>query len=223
MIFCVEDDQSSRALMCYTLNASGFNAEGFENAETLRAGLRQVTPELIILDIMLPDEDGIAILQRLRARPETAEIPIIMATAKGTEYDKVLGLDLGADDYLVKPFGMMEMVSRVRALLRRSGQPKRAEVLSIGGITMDTGAHTVRVDGRTIELTLKEYELLHLLMSNPGRLFSRDMLLSRLWEGYFGETRTVDVHIGTLRMKLGDEAARIKTVRGLGYRMEQTP
>lgn len=218
MIFCVEDDESARELMLYTLNAAGFEADGFADAASFWSAMKDSMPELVILDIMLPDEDGISILKKLRAM--SFDIPVIMETAKGTEYDKVIGLDLGADDYLVKPFGMTELVSRVRAVLRRAGK-SRPDVLRAGRIVLDQSSHTVSLGDKQVELTLKEYDLLRLLMSNPGKAFSRDMLLEAVWDTeYGGETRTVDVHIGTLRTKLGSEGDRIKTVRGVGYRLE---
>ncbi len=223
MIFCVEDDAGIRDLMIYTLNASGFQALGFGSAKELYAALADSVPELVMLDIMLPGEDGISILKRLKADPRTADVPVIMATAKGNEYDKVIGLDLGADDYLAKPFGMMEMASRVRAVLRRSGRSseKKAQLICIGGLEMHLSEHTVTADGRRVQLTLKEYELLHTFMTNPGRAFTREQLLSTVWcEDFMGETRTVDVHVGTLRQKLGRCGAYIRTVRGVGYRME---
>ncbi len=222
MIFCVEDDGSIRELMVYALRASGFEAEGFADSVGLFEALNREEPSLIMLDIMLPGMDGIEILKSLRAAPETAHIPVIMASAKGTEYDKVVGLDLGADDYLAKPFGMMEMVSRIRAVLRRSGGRPQEKRLTFGRLEMDPLAHTLRCDGRRVELTLKEFELLKLFMEHPGRVFSRDQLLERIWStDYLGETRTVDVHIGTLRTKLGTCGEYIRTVRGVGYRMEE--
>ena len=221
MIFCVEDDAGIRDLMIYTLTASGFEAEGFADAREFFAAMRTARPELVMLDIMLPGEDGISVLRKLRADPATAELPVIMATAKGNEYDKVIGLDLGADDYLAKPFGMMEMVSRVRAVLRRSRSAEPSSELRFGGIVMNTAEHTVTADGQRITLTLKEYELLHKFMINPGRAFTREQLLAAVWcEDFMGETRTVDVHIGTLRQKLGKCGKCIRTVRGVGYRME---
>lgn len=221
MIFCVEDDAGIRDLMIYTLTASGFEAEGFADAREFFAAMRTARPELVMLDIMLPGEDGISVLKKLRADPTTAELPVIMATAKGNEYDKVIGLDLGADDYLAKPFGMMEMVSRVRAVLRRSRSAEPSSELRFGGIVMNTAEHTVTADGQRITLTLKEYELLHKFMINPGRAFTREQLLAAVWcEDFLGETRTVDVHIGTLRQKLGECGKCIRTVRGVGYRME---
>lgn len=222
MIFCVEDNAGIRDLMIYTLNASGFRAVGFENAREFYAALADDTPELIMLDIMLPGEDGISILKRLKADARTADIPVIMATAKGNEYDKVIGLDLGADDYLAKPFGMMEMASRVRAVLRRSGRAaEKPQLIRVGGLEMNLGEHIVTADGIRIQLTLKEFELLHTFMTNPGRAFTREQLLTSVWcEDFLGETRTVDVHVGTLRQKLGACGKYIRTVRGVGYKLE---
>lgn len=222
MIFCVEDDAGIRDLMIYTLNASGFRAVGFENAKEFYTALADTVPELIMLDIMLPGEDGISILKRLKADARTADIPVIMATAKGNEYDKVIGLDLGADDYLAKPFGMMEMASRVRAVLRRSGRAaEKPQLIRVGGLEMNLGEHIVTADGIRVQLTLKEFELLHTFMTNPGRAFTRERLLSSVWcEDFLGETRTVDVHVGTLRQKLGSCGKYIRTVRGVGYKLE---
>lgn len=222
MIFCVEDDAGIRDLMIYTLNASGFRAVGFENAKEFYTALADTVPELIMLDIMLPGEDGISILKRLKADARTADIPVIMATAKGNEYDKVIGLDLGADDYLAKPFGMMEMASRVRAVLRRSGRAaEKQQLIRVGGLEMNLGEHIVTADGIRVQLTLKEFELLHTFMTNPGRAFTREQLLSSVWsEDFMGETRTVDVHVGTLRQKLGACGKYIRTVRGVGYKLE---
>lgn len=222
MIFCVEDDAGIRDLMIYTLNASGFRTVGFENSREFYAALADDTPELIMLDIMLPGEDGISILKRLKADARTADIPVIMATAKGNEYDKVIGLDLGADDYLAKPFGMMEMASRVRAVLRRSGRAaEKQQLIRVGGLEMNLGEHIVTADGIRIQLTLKEFELLRTFMTSPGRAFTREQLLSSVWsEDFLGETRTVDVHVGTLRQKLGACGKYIRTVRGVGYKLE---
>ena len=222
MIFCVEDDAGIRDLMIYTLNASGFRAVGFENAKEFYTALADTVPELIMLDIMLPGEDGISILKRLKADARTADIPVIMATAKGNEYDKVIGLDLGADDYLAKPFGMMEMASRVRAVLRRSGRAaEKPQLIRVGSLEMDLNEHSVTADGIRVQLTLKEFELLHTFMTNPGRAFTRERLLSSVWcEDFLGETRTVDVHVGTLRQKLGGCGKYIRTVRGVGYKLE---
>ena len=220
MIFCVEDDNAIRELMIYTLAAAGFEAKGFTDGESLFAALKEEKPQLILLDIMLPGEDGISILKRLRSGAATAEIPVIMATAKGTEYDKVTGLDAGADDYLAKPFGMMEMISRVKAVLRRTERGEKAAVLNIGKIVLNSAAHTVTANGGEVRLTLKEFELLRLFMENPGIVFTRENLLQSVWgEDFLVETRTVDVHIATLRTKLGGCGDYIETVRGVGYRM----
>lgn len=221
MILCVEDDNGIRDLMIYTLNSAGLDAKGLTCGDELFDMLKAEKPQLIMLDIMLPGEDGIEILKRLRSSTATADIPIIMATAKGTEYDKVIGLDLGADDYLVKPFGMMEMVSRVRAVLRRTEPKDTSKILQVGKLTVNTIEHTVFADRERAQLTLKEYELLKKFMENLGMVFTRDHLLQSVWgDGYVGETRTVDVHIGTLRTKLGACGDYIETVRGVGYRME---
>lgn len=219
MIYCVEDDNAIRDLMLYTLGASGFQAKGFPDSIGFWQAMTEEKPELILLDIMLPGEDGITVLKRLRAASATANIPVIMATAKGSEFDKVIGLDTGADDYLVKPFGMMEMVARIKAVMRRTA-PKTDQVLTCGDIVLDEVRHIVTVDGKQVVLTLKEYELLKLLMENAGQVFTRDILLSRIWgQDYLGETRTVDVHIGTLRTKLAKGGEKIETVRGVGYKM----
>ena len=219
MIYCVEDDNAIRDLMLYTLGASGFQAKGFPDSTFFWQAMTEEKPELILLDIMLPGEDGITVLKRLRAVSATANIPIIMATAKGSEFDKVIGLDTGADDYLVKPFGMMEMVARIKAVMRRTA-PKADQVLTCGDIVLDEVRHIVTVDGKQVVLTLKEYELLKLLMENAGQVFTRDILLSRIWgQDYLGETRTVDVHIGTLRTKLAKGGEKIEPVRGVGYKM----
>lgn len=219
MIYCVEDDNAIRDLMLYTLGASGFQAKGFPDSTFFWQAMIEEKPELILLDIMIPGEDGITVLKRLRAASATANIPVIMATAKGSEFDKVIGLDTGADDYLVKPFGMMEMIARIKAVMRRTA-PKTDRVLTCGDIVLDEIRHIVTVDGKQVVLTLKEYELLKLLMENAGQVFTRDILLSRIWgQDYLGETRTVDVHIGTLRTKLAKGGEKIETVRGVGYKM----
>lgn len=221
MIYCIEDDNSIRDLMVYTLKAGGMEAEGFPDATLFWAAMKKNKPELILLDIMLPGEDGLSILHRLKNSPITEEIPVILATAKGSEYDKVMGLDHGADDYLAKPFGMMEMVSRVKAVLRRTAKHTAEKLLSFGDIRIDVSRHTVSVAGAEIILTLKEFDLLKLFMENPSQVFTRDQLLSIVWgTDYMGETRTVDVHIGTLRTKLGESGGCIKTVRGVGYRLD---
>lgn len=219
MIYLVEDDAGIRELMSYTLVASGFQTRSFDKGESLWQALEKETPRLIILDIMLPGEDGLSILKKLRSRGNTAAIPVIMATAKGTEYDRVIGLDLGADDYLSKPFGMMEMVSRVKAVLRRTGKAENVQQLSLGGIRISPEEHTVMVMEKQVQLTLKEFELLLLFMKQPGHVYSREKLLMKVWGAdYVGETRTVDVHIATLRSKLGTCGGYIETVRGVGYR-----
>lgn len=208
--------------MVYTLTASGFEARGFADAASFWEAADAQIPRLVLLDIMLPDEDGITILTKIRSHPKTSCVPVIMATARGTEYDKVIGLDLGADDYLAKPFGMMEMVSRVRAVLRRGAVRGTAQTLQIGGLTLNPQQHAVLSGGESVTLTLKEYELLKLLMENPGIVFTREQLMARIWgDDFLGESRTVDVHIGTLRTKLGSCGSCIETVRGVGYKMEK--
>lgn len=221
MIFCVEDDRGIRELMTYTLNASGYDALGLKDGKELDEALKNQKPCLITLDIMLPNEDGISILKRLKNDERYHDIPIIMASAKGEEYDKVIGLDLGADDYLAKPFGMMEMVSRIKAVLRRSEVTNKKQELRNGPIYLNNIKHIVIVDGKEIELTLKEYELLLLFMNNIGIVFTREHLLASIWDSNFvGESRTIDVHVGTLRNKLGNCGSCIKTLRGVGYKME---
>ena len=221
MIFCVEDDNSARDLMIYTLAASSFEAEGFSDGKALFEALDKRIPSLILLDVMLPGEDGISILKKLRSKPAWADIPVIIASAKSTEYDRVIGLDLGADDYLAKPFGMMEMLSRVKAVLRRAKPEKNGKILEVGKLSLSTAEHTVAVAGERIRLTLKEYDLLEKFMAEPCRVFTREQLLLSVWGDDFpGGTRTVDVHIGTLRTKLGECGEYIETVRGIGYRLE---
>ena len=224
MIFCVEDDNSIRDLMIYTLNSAGFEAKGFAEGESFFEALLEEKPDLIMLDVMLPGDDGITILKKLKAQRNTAHIPVIMATAKGTEFDKVIGLDMGADDYLTKPFGMMEMIARIKAVLRRSMPKEELNVLLAGKLELNLNEHTVTVSGKRVQLTLKEFEMLRLFMEHIGRVYTRDQLLSKIWGAdYIGETRTVDVHIGTLRTKLEDCGDYIQTVRGVGYRMEVKP
>ncbi|MBQ7600379.1 MAG: response regulator transcription factor [Clostridia bacterium] len=221
MIFFVEDDSSIRDLVIYALTSAGFQAKGFPDSETFWDAMEEEKPELVMLDIMLPGEDGISVLKKLKSRPGTKDIPVIMATAKGSEYDRVIGLDTGADDYLCKPFGMMEMVSRIRAVLRRYDREGRKKIITRGAIVLDDSKHNVSSNGRDVTLTLKEYELLKIFMENPGIVLTRDRLLETVWDtGFAGESRTVDVHIGTLRTKLGEAGEQIKTVRGVGYRME---
>lgn len=220
MIFCVEDDDNIRELVIYTLETTGLEARGFADGTAFMEALAFDTPELVLLDIMLPGEDGLEILKKLKNSSKTKDIPVIMVTAKGSEYDKVVGLDSGADDYVTKPFGMMELISRIKAVLRRSGKQQDKTKLSVGGISLDTKKHEVQVDGEQVVLTLKEFELLEKLMRNQGIVLTRDQLLTEIWGYDFdGETRTVDVHIRTLRQKLGEQGSLVKTVRGVGYRI----
>lgn len=222
MIYLVEDDRNIRELIIYTLNSTGFEAKGFESAKELDRALKTQSPELLLLDIMLPGEDGLSILRRLRQDPAYQSLPVIMLTAKSGEYDKVIGLDSGADDYVAKPFGMMELVSRIKALLRRSGGVKsQPKMYCGGGLEIDPERHTVLRSGEKIELTLKEFELLCALFKAGGRVLTREQLLSDIWGYDFGgETRTVDVHVRTLRQKLGESGDVIKTVRGIGYKLD---
>ena len=224
MIFCVEDDGNIRELVVYTLESTGFQARGFEDGSSFLEALALETPELVLLDIMLPGEDGMELLRKLKASKKTKDIPVIMVTAKGAEYDKVKGLDAGADDYVTKPFGMMELISRIKAVLRRSakGSVSSEDTFEIGGIRLDPKKHEVTVHGEVVNLTLKEYELLKRLMKNSNIVLTRDQLLEDIWGYDFdGETRTVDVHVRTLRQKLGDAGEQIETVRGVGYRMSR--
>ena len=221
MIWCVEDDPSIREIEVYALNSTGLEARGFADGGEFREALETERPELVLLDVMLPGEDGVAILKRLRSDERYREIPVIMATAKGTEFDKVQSLDFGADDYITKPFGMMEMVSRVKAVLRRSQPKQSAPLLKLKGLTLDENQHTVTIDDQRVVLTYKEYELLRLFLSHPGMAFSREQLLQTVWNTeYAVETRTVDMHIRTLRQKLGEYGRYIETIRGVGYRLE---
>ena len=221
MIWCVEDDASIRDIEVYALRSTGFEAEGYENGTSFWEALRHEPPELVVLDVMLPGVDGIELLRRMRADSALRAIPVVMATARGAEYDRIRGLDLGADYYLVKPFGVMELVSCVRAVLRRCGSHASAGQLRADGLVLDETEHTVTVDGVRAALTYKEFELLRLFLSHPGTAFSRDQLMADVWgTDYCGETRTVDMHIRTLRQKLGPYGARIETVRGVGYRLE---
>ena len=220
MIYCVEDDDNIRELVIYTLESTGMAARGFADGSAFMEALAEEMPELVLLDIMLPGDDGITILKKLKQSSKTKDMPVIMVTAKGTEYDKVIGLDLGADDYVTKPFGMMELVSRIKAVLRRTGRMQEKDVLEINGIRLDIRKHEVTVNGSLIILTLKEFEMLRLLMSNPNIVLTRDQLLEDIWGYNFeGETRTVDVHVRTLRQKLGERGSVIETVRGVGYRI----
>lgn len=221
MIWCVDDDSTIREIEVYTLVQTGFEAKGFADGISMLEALRVERPELIVLDIMLPVKDGVEVLKEIRSNSKTCDIPVIMATAKGTETDKIQGLDTGADDYLVKPFGMMEMVSRIKAVLRRCDSKNKEKNLISGNVQLDYNKHIVTVNGKKVDLTLKEFEILKLFMQNIGTGFSRDRLLSEVWGvDYLGESRTVDMHIKTLRKKLGNEGVRIETVIGVGYRLE---
>ena len=223
MIWCVEDDASIRDIEVYTLTSTGFEARGFDDGVSFWAALQTQKPDLVVLDVMLPGVDGIELLQRMKASAQLRTIPVVMATAKGAEYDRIRGLDLGADYYLVKPFGVMELVSCVKAVLRRCRPDKAAHMLRSGGLVVDLDAHTVTVDGARVALTYKEFELLRLFLSHPGMAFTREQLFQEVWGMDFcGETRTVDMHIRTLRQKLGPYGRRIETVRNVGYRMEAT-
>ena len=220
MVFCVEDDDNIRELVIYTLETTGLKARGFADGPAFMEALAFETPELILLDIMLPGEDGLELLKRLKSSSKTKNIPVIMVTAKGSEYDKVVGLDSGADDYVTKPFGMMELVSRIKAVLRRSGRAEEQTDMELSGVHVNVKKHEVTVEGKAVALTLKEFELLEKLMRNQGIVLTRDQLLADIWGYDFGgETRTVDVHIRTLRQKLGGKGEIIRTVRGVGYRV----
>lgn len=221
MIWCVEDDNGILETELYALTSMGFEARGFGDGDSFWEALQTERPDLVLLDVMLPGADGVTLLRRMKEKSALRDIPVIMATAKGTEYDKIQSLDLGADDYLVKPFGLMEMVSRVKAVLRRCAGGQERDVLTLDGLVLDANAHTVTVDGARVELTYKEFELLRLFLSRPGAAFTREQLFAQVWgEGYVGETRTLDMHIRTLRQKLGRYGGSIETVRGVGYRLE---
>lgn len=223
MIYLVEDDKNIRDLVVYTLNSTGLKAEGFECGAAFWDAIEDNVPKLILLDIMLPDESGLDILKKLRQRTETKDLPIIMLTAKTSEYDKVLGLDMGADDYIPKPFGMMELVARVKAHLRRTGayeEKKKEQEYIVGNLKVNPSKHRVTVNDKEITLTYKEFELLCFLLENRDVVLTRDKILSRIWGYNFdGETRTVDVHIRMLRQKLGESGNIIETIRGIGYKI----
>ena len=221
MIWCVEDDAGIRDIEVYALESTGFEAQGFEDGTSFWEALKTAKPQLVILDVMLPGIDGVELLKRMRSSADTAKIPVIMATAKGTEYDKIQSLDLGADDYLVKPFGVMEMVSRVKAVLRRCQSEEKENILKVETLILNLDEHTVTIDGERVNLTYKEFEHLRLFLAHPGMAFTRDQLFNEVWGmDYFGESRTVDMHIRTLRQKLGNYGRMIETVRNVGYRME---
>ena len=222
MIWCVDDDNTIREIEVYTLESMGFTACGFADGVSMLEALKNEKPDLIILDIMMPEIDGLQILSKLRSEAAYKDIPVIMATAKGTEMDKIGGLNSGADDYLVKPFGVMEMVARVKAVLRRTAKQETTNDITVGNITLKEAEHKVVADGESVELTYKEFEILKLFMHNPNMVFSRDKLMSEIWGmDYIGETRTVDMHIKTLRHKLRNAGGQIKTVIGVGYRLEK--
>ncbi len=224
MIYLVEDDENIRELVTYTLNQSGLETVGFELPSQFWGAMEQGTPSLIMLDIMLPEEDGLSILKRLRRAPETKQVPIMLVTAKGSEYDKVIGLDNGADDYIAKPFGMMELIARVKALLRRTRSTAPEEEYSLGKLYASPAKHIVKVGGKDIALTYKEFELLCMFLKNSDVVLTRDRLLNEIWGYSFdGENRTVDVHIRTLRQKLGVAGELIETVRGVGYKLGGKP
>lgn len=220
MIYCVEDERNIRELLVYTLGSRGYEAKGVANGKELKKALKEEIPDLILLDIMLPGEDGYAVLEYLKGRPDTQDIPVIMVTAKEAEYDKVRGLEGGADDFITKPFGMMEFLARVKAVLRRTKKQEQPKEYHYKGLTVDMKSRKVWENGRSVDLTLKEFELLRYLLENHGTVLSREKILEKIW-GYeiYGETRTVDVHIRTLRQKLGEAGAMIETVRGVGYRI----
>lgn len=221
MIWCVEDDAAIRDIEIYALRATGFEAMGFEDGDSFWTALQSQRPELVVLDVMLPGIDGVELLGRIRQDTRLADLPVIMATAKGAEYDKVQSLDLGADDYVVKPFGVMELVSRIKAVLRRCQSAPVEKLLRLEGLTLNLNEHTVHIDGVRVQLTYKEYELLRLFLSHPGTAFTREQLFAAVWgENYVGETRTLDMHIRTLRQKLGSYGGYIETVRNVGYRLE---
>lgn len=220
MIYLLEDDDSIRNFVLYALNNSGMEAEGFDHPRKFRDAMKKTMPRLVILDLMLPEEDGLSILRKLRADPAAAGLPVMLLTAKGTEYDKVIGLDSGADDYMTKPFGTMELISRIKALLRRTAAAPVCEAYTAGELYVCPSRHIVRTGDREVNLTRKEFELLCLLIGNMGTVFTRDQILNRIWGYDFdGENRTVDVHIRTLRTKLGECGGVIETVRGVGYKI----
>ena len=221
MIWCVEDDQSIRDIELYALNSAGFETRGFEDGLSFWEALGKDKPELIVLDVMLPGMDGIEILAKMKESAEFCNIPVIMATAKGQEYDRIHGLDLGADDYMVKPFSIMELVSRVKAVLRRSQPRQVSKLLKTGGLVVNLDEHTVMVDGSKVRLTYKEFELLRIFLSHPGMVYTREQLFAQVWQmDYMGDSRTLDSHIRTLRQKLDGYGKMIETVRNVGYRWE---
>ena len=221
LIYVVEDDNDILEIETFALKNSNYEVKGFSNAKDFYKAVEEKIPSLAVLDVMLPDEDGLQIVQKLREMPKACHIPIIMVTARTTEIDKVKGLDMGADDYLTKPFGVMELIARVKALLRRSGKQEEKKLLELGELQMDDEKHAVYVNKKVCELTFKEYELLKMFLENVGIVLTRESIMNRIWgTDYSGETRTVDMHIKTLRQKLGEAGNRIKTIRNVGYLME---
>lgn len=224
MIWCVEDDDAIRDIEIYALQATGFSARGFSDGTSFWEALQTERPALVVLDVMLPGLDGVTLLKKIRSCAQFSQLPVIMATAKGAEYDKIQSLDLGADDYVVKPFGVMELVSRIKAVLRRCQGAEGQKLLKLEGLLLNREEHTVSIDGQRLQLTFKEYELLQLFLSHPGTAFTREQLFVAVWgENYAGETRTLDMHIRTLRQKLGTYGTYIETVRNVGYRLEAKP
>lgn len=222
MVWCVEDDATIRDIEVYALQSTGFEARGFKDSASFWEALQSERPQLVVLDVMLPGMDGVELLKKIRASAKFSDLPVIMATAKGTEYEKIQSLDLGADDYIVKPFGVMELISRIKSVLRRCRPAESANELAMGGIVLHLDERTLTIDGERVQVTYKEFELLRLFMNHPGIAFTRDQLFSNIWGmDYAGETRTVDMHIRTLRQKLGKYGELIETVRHIGYRMEK--
>lgn len=224
MIWCVEDDTAIRDIELYALHSTGFEAKGFEDGLAFWNALQTQKPQLVVLDVMLPGMDGVELLKKIRADARFYDLPVIMATAKGAEYDKIQSLDLGADDYVVKPFGVMELVSRIKAVLRRCQNSRVQKILKLEGLTLNLDEHTLFIDDKRVQLTYKEFELLELFLAHPGMAFTREQIFAQVWgESYVGETRTLDMHVRTLRQKLGRYGKFIETVRNVGYRLEARP
>lgn len=224
MIWCVEDDTAIRDIELYALHSTGFEAKGFEDGLAFWNALQTQKPQLVVLDVMLPGMDGVELLKKIRADARFYDLPVIMATAKGAEYDKIQSLDLGADDYVVKPFGVMELVSRIKAVLRRCQNSRVQKNLKLEGLTLNLDEHTLFIDDKRVQLTYKEFELLELFLAHPGMAFTREQIFAQIWgESYVGETRTLDMHVRTLRQKLGRYGKFIETVRNVGYRLEARP
>lgn len=224
MIWCVEDDTAIRDIELYALHSTGFEAKGFEDGLAFWNALQTQKPQLVVLDVMLPGMDGVELLKKIRADARFYDLPVIMATAKGAEYDKIQSLDLGADDYVVKPFGVMELVSRIKAVLRRCQNSRVQKILKLEGLTLNLDEHTLFIDDKRVQLTYKEFELLELFLAHPGMAFTREQIFAQIWgESYVGETRTLDMHVRTLRQKLGRYGKFVETVRNVGYRLEARP